>query len=191
MPLSNRYSWRVDRVDTALLVIRLVVGLTLVAHGWNHLLGGGRIPGAARWFESLGLRPGLVHAWMSTFTEVAAGIGIAAGILTPVACGAAVGLMVVAGVVAHRPNGFFIFREGYEYVLMIAALAVAVAIAGPGAASVDAAAGIVLAGWSGGLVAAALGLGGALLLLVTSWRPGRVAAPAPADPAPVTAATSR
>ena len=174
-----------DHLDAALLAIRLVVGLTLVAHGWNHLFGGGRIPGAARWFESLGLRPGVVHAWMSTFTEISAGIGIAAGILTPVACGAGVGLMVVAGVVAHRPNGFFIFKEGYEYVLMIAVLSVAIAVAGPGSASVDDALGLALDGWTGGVIAAGMGLGGAFLLLVTSWRPNRVAA---ADPAPATAA---
>lgn len=167
-------------LDTALLALRLVVGLTLVAHGWNHLYGGGRIPGAARWFESLGLRPGVVHAWMSTFTELAAGVGIAAGFLTPVACGAAVGLMVVAGVVAHRPNGFFIFREGYEYVLMIAVVAVAIAVAGPGSASVDDAAGIVFDGAPAGLLAAAMGILGAALLLVTSWRPPQKAAPAPA-----------
>jgi putative oxidoreductase len=183
----------VEHLDAALLAIRLVVGLTLVAHGWNHLFGGGRIPGAARWFESLGLRPGVVHAWMSTGTEISAGIGIAAGILTPVACGAGVGLMVVAGVVAHRPNGFFIFKEGYEYVLMIAVLCVAIAVAGPGSASVDDALGIVVDGWTGGLVAAAMGLGGAVLLLVTSWRPNRVAAdPAPAEPSrAVTPASTR
>lgn len=176
-----------DHLDAALLAVRLVVGLTLVAHGWNHLFGGGRIPGAARWFESLGLRPGVVHAWMSTVTEISAGIGIAAGILTPVACGAGVGLMVVAGVVAHRPNGFFIFKEGYEYVLMIAVLCVAIAVAGPGSASVDDALGVVVDGWAAGLVAAAMGLGGAFLLLVTSWRPNRVAGP---DPAPAVAAPS-
>lgn len=173
-----------DSLDTALLALRLVVGLTLVAHGLNHLYGGGRIPGAARWFESLGLRPGLVHAWMSTFTEIAAGVGIAAGLLTPVACGAAVGLMAVAGVVAHRPNGFFIFREGYEYVLMIAVVSVAIAVAGPGSASVDDAAGLVLDGAPAGMLAVAMGLVGALLLLVTSWRPPLQAlpddAPAPA-----------
>lgn len=164
-----------DSLDTALLALRLVVGLTLVAHGWNHLYGGGRIPGTARWFESLGLRPGVVHAWVSTFTEAAAGVGIALGFLTPVACGAAVGLMVVAGVVAHRPNGFFVFREGYEYVLMVAVVAVAIALAGPGAASIDAAGGIVLDGPFAGVLAAGMGVGGALLLLATSWRP----APAP------------
>jgi putative oxidoreductase len=182
----------VDHLDAALLALRLVVGLTLVAHGWNHLFGGGRIPGAARWFESLGLRPGVVHAWMSTFTEIAAGIGIAAGFLTPIACGAGIGLMVVAGIVAHRPNGFFVFKEGYEYVLMIAVLCVALAVAGPGAASVDDALGIVLDGWTAGAVAAAMGLGGALLLLVTSWRPNRAVAaePAPAEPAPAPSKTA-
>ena len=45
-------------MDVALLMIRLIVGLTLVLHGWNHAFGGGKIPGTARWFESLGLRPG-------------------------------------------------------------------------------------------------------------------------------------
>lgn len=163
-----------ESFDTALLGLRLALGLTLVAHGWNHLYGGGRIPGAARWFESLGLRPSVVHAWMSTITEFAAGVGIAVGLLTPIACGAAVGLMAVAGVVAHRPHGFFIFREGYEYVLMVAVVAVAIAILGPGAASVDAAAGTTLDGSWAGLLAAALGLGGAAVLLATSWRPTRV-----------------
>ena len=57
-------------MDVALLMIRLIVGLTLVLHGWNHAFGGGKIPGTARWFESLGLRPGRLHAWLSAATEI-------------------------------------------------------------------------------------------------------------------------
>jgi putative oxidoreductase len=45
-----------DRMDVALLMLRLLIGVTMVIHGLNHASGGGRIAGAARWFESLGLR---------------------------------------------------------------------------------------------------------------------------------------
>ena len=38
----------------ALLLLRVVVGLTMIAHGTNHWKGGGRIEGTARWFSGLG-----------------------------------------------------------------------------------------------------------------------------------------
>jgi putative oxidoreductase len=164
-----------DSYNIGMLIIRLVVGLTLVAHGYNHLFGGGRIEGAARWYGSMGLKPPVTQAWMSVIFEFASGAGLAVGFLTPFAAAAAVGLMVVAGVVAHRPNGFFVFKEGYEYVLMIAVVAVAIAILGPGKWSLDHAFTFTDAGLFHGiwafLVAIVLGLGGAIALLVTSWTP--------------------
>ena len=39
-----------------LLLMRVVVGMTMIAHGINHRKGGGRIEGTARWFSGLGLR---------------------------------------------------------------------------------------------------------------------------------------
>ena len=45
-------------VDLSLLVVRVAVGIVFLAHGYNHIFGGGRIAGTARWFESLGMRPG-------------------------------------------------------------------------------------------------------------------------------------
>jgi DoxX len=45
-------------VNIAALVLRLAVGGTMMAHGWNHAFGGGKLPGTARWFESIGIRPG-------------------------------------------------------------------------------------------------------------------------------------
>ena len=107
--------------------------------------------------------------------EGVSGIGLAVGFLTPFAAAAAVGLMVVAGGVAHRPNGFFVFKEGYEYVLMIAVIAVAIAILGPGKYSFDHAFGFdthyPFYGIWGFVVSVVLGLGGAIALLVTSWKP--------------------
>ena len=169
-----------DSYNIGMLIIRLVVGLTLVAHGWNHLFGGGRIAGAAGWYGSMGLKPPIVQAWMSVIFEFAAGFGLALGFLTPLAAAATVGLMTVAGIVAHRTNGFFVFKEGYEYVLMIAVIGVAVAILGPGKWSLDHAFGFTdnrpFYGLWGFLIAVVLGLGGAVAMLVTSWTPPKKAA---------------
>jgi putative oxidoreductase len=166
----------VDNVDVALLIFRVIVGATMVLHGTNHWLGGGRIAGTAGWFESLGLRPGRVHAWMSVVTEIGAGAALAVGLLSPLACGAIIGVMLVAGVIEHRTHGFFVFRNGYEYVLMIGVLCAGLAISGPGQISADVELGLDLpAGLGGALIALAIGVGGTALLLAVAWRPRKPA----------------
>ena len=54
----------------SLLLLRVVIGVTMLAHGYNHIWGGGKIEGTARWFESLGMKPGIVHAWLASLTEL-------------------------------------------------------------------------------------------------------------------------
>jgi putative oxidoreductase len=78
-------------VNIAALVLRLAVGGTMVAHGWNHAFGGGKLPGTARWFESIGIRPGRVHALAATVTELGAGGLLILGLLTPLAAAGVVG----------------------------------------------------------------------------------------------------
>jgi len=160
-----------DAQDFALLIVRLILGATMIAHGLNHWIGGGRIAGTAGWFEGLGLRHGRLQAWASVVTEIGAGALLIVGLLTPLACAAVVSVMSVAGILAHRQNGFFVFKDGYEYVLVLGVVALAVAITGPGAASLDGALDIVVAEWSGGAVALSVALVGTLGLLVTTWRP--------------------
>lgn len=163
-------------IDIASLVLRVSVGGTLVAHGWNHAFGGGKIEGTSGWFESMGLRPGRLHALMATGTELGAGVLLLLGLLTPLAAAGAVGTMAVAFVTAHLRNGFFIFRpgQGYEYVVMIIMVACAVGALGGGAVSLDRAFGIedALSGWTGLAVTALAGGLGAALLLAAFWRPG-------------------
>jgi putative oxidoreductase len=168
----------VHAIDASLLMIRLIVGLTMVVHGWNHAFGGGKITGTAGWFQSLGLGPGRVHAWMSVLTEVGCGLGFAAGFLTPLAAGGLLGTMVVAGVIEHRSHGFFVFRNGYEYVLMIAVILVATSISGGGRAAVDHAIGFEPGAVEGLIACLAIGLGGAAILLGTCWRPRAAEKPA-------------
>ena len=60
-------------VVLALLLVRVVVGVTMMRHGYNHWRGGGKIAGTARWFSGLGLKYGVLQAWMSVVTEIGAG----------------------------------------------------------------------------------------------------------------------
>jgi putative oxidoreductase len=132
--------------NVSVLVLRSVLGIVFVAHGINHVFRGGKIPGTARWFESLGMKPGVLHAWLASLTEIGSGALLLVGLLTPLAGAGVVGTMVVAWVTNHLKNGFFIFRpgEGYEYVMTLTFV---------------------------GLAVSGLGAGGAAALLAVFWRP--------------------
>ena len=160
-------------VDIAIVLLRVVVGVTLVAHGYNHVWGGGGLAGTTRWFGSLGLRPPKLHAVLSSAGELAAGLSLTIGFLTAPAAAFVVGAMVVAGVANHRPNGFFVFRDGYEYVLMIGVVCAAIGLLGPGAVSVDRLLGTEVAGVTGLAIVVGGGVLGAAVLLAATWRPAR------------------
>lgn len=160
-----------DADMAALLLVRVVLGIVMIAHGLNHWRGGGRIEGTARWFTGLGLRGGTLQAWMSVVTEIGAGALLIAGLLTPLACAAVISVMLVAGVLAHRPNGFFVFEEGYEYVLVLAVVSLVLAVLGPGRLSVDHAGDIEITGWAGGGIALGVAVAATAALLGVFWRP--------------------
>jgi putative oxidoreductase len=164
-----------DAVNLALLLFRCGLGAVMIAHGYNHIYGGGKIAGTAGWFGSMGMRPPLVQAWLASLTELGAGALLVLGLLTPFGGAGIVGVMVVAWAINHRGNGFFIFRpgEGWEYVMTLAICGVVVGTVGPGEWSLDDAFGILddLAGTTGLLISAVAGGLGAALLLATCWRP--------------------
>ena len=168
-----------DSINLALLVFRVGIGAVMLAHGLNHIYGGGKIAGTARWFESLGMRPGIVHAWLASLTEVAGGSALVLGLLTPLGGAAVIGVMLVAWITNHRGNGFFIFRpgEGWEYVMTLTLCGLVLAVVGPGKWSLDQALGWRrdLIGTTGLLIAIVAGAGGAALLLATAWRPAKPA----------------
>ena len=162
-------------MNVGLLVLRIATGLMIMAHGYNHIYGGGKIKGTAGWFASMGMRPGIMHAWLASITELVAGTLLLLGLLTPAAAGAVMGIMVVALVTAHRTNGFFIFKpgQGWEYVGYVSAMCVVIGALGAGQWSLDNAFDIDFSGGPGIAVALAIGLGGAATLLGLFWRPGR------------------
>ncbi|TMA84443.1 MAG: DoxX family protein [Deltaproteobacteria bacterium] len=102
-------------MNIGLLIIRLIVGLTLVAHGAQKLfgrLGGGGLAGTGEMLEKMGLRPGKPYALLAGLTEAGGGLMLAAGLLTPVASAAIIAVMAVAIEVAHASKGFFAHKGG-------------------------------------------------------------------------------
>lgn len=159
--------------DSALLLLRVVAGTAMAAHGWNKFFGGGRIPGTARWFDSIGMRPGRAHATLAATTEVGAGVFLAVGALTSLAGAAFVSLMLVAAITVHRRSGFFVNGNGWEYNLILATIGVVLAVTGPGRWSIDAALGIghSIDGWTGLAVALIGGIASGAGLLAVCFRP--------------------
>ena len=156
-------------IDLGLLILRLVLGVTLALHGVAKYRGG--IDGVGRWFESEGLRPGILHAHLAASSEVVFGCAIAAGLMTPLACTGYMGVMIVAGWVGHRKNGFFIIKEGWEYVFVLAAGAASLTLLGPGSWSLDDALGLTWSGSGWFLLAVSGGIGSAIALLACFYRP--------------------
>ena len=164
--------------DIALMILRAALGMMIFVHGFNKAFRGGRIAGTGRWFESMGMRPGKVHAALAAFSEMGVGALLVAGLLTPVAAAGLIGLMVVAFWTVHRGKGFMITGEGWEYVALISVMSLVSAMLGPGHISLDGALGIIddLDGWTGLLIALLIGIGSGAAELLLFFRP-----PQPAD----------
>jgi putative oxidoreductase len=161
----------VTATDTALLILRLWLGLVMLAHGFNHARS---IDGTASWFESKGFRQPRLNARASAAGELAIGLGITSGLLTSFAAAGLIATMTVAFGSIHRFAGFFVFKrpdEGYEYVATLAVAALVLAVVGPGAASFDRllAFDVTFDGWVG-LVIALAGVGAGAAQLAAFWR---------------------
>ena len=159
--------------DLALLIFRSSIGITIAAHGWNKIFGGGRIKGTSRWFQSIGMKLGTFNAWMAALSEILCGLLLCLGFLTSFAAAGIIGIMVVAGWTVHRNNGFFIIKEGWEYVFVLSVAALTIATLGPGDWSIDHTLEISddLMGWAGFWIAGGLGIGAGLLQLLLFFRP--------------------
>ena len=164
-----------DGLDLGSVLLRAILAVVMFAHGYNHVFNGGKLPGVARWFASLGFKAPRLQAALASYTELGVAPLLVLGLLTPLAAGGVVGTMLVALVANHRKNGFFIFRpgEGYEYVLTLIVAALALAALGGGEWSLDDALDLAddLDGGVGLGIAAGLGGGLGLAVLALFWRP--------------------
>lgn len=165
-----------DAINLVLLVLRVATGAMLFAHGWVHLRRVRQGPGVANWFASLGMRQPALNAWMVTLVEIGGGAMLALGLLTPLAAASVTGVALVAWITNHWSAGFFVYNrptEGWEYVMILTVLGIALGTFGAGEWSLDRAVDLDWTTTTNFWVTVIAGLGGALAQLVLFWRPPR------------------
>ena len=129
----------------SLLILRVMLGIVMFPHGAQKLFG---------WFGGHGFSPSMgfftdkmhIPAFFALLAILAEGLGsmgLIIGLLTRVAAFGILCNMVVAVLMVHWPNGFFMnwggkqAGEGFEYHLLAIAIGIAILISGGGKWSVD------------------------------------------------------
>jgi putative oxidoreductase len=115
--------------DAALLILRVVLGVIMLYHGYPKLTDFG---GTAEGFAGMGIPLPTLSAAFSTLAEVGGGLLMLLGVATDIA-----GLLIAVDMLGaitfvHAKNGFSVAEGGIEWPLALLAMAVAIALAGPG-----------------------------------------------------------
>ncbi|HEX3783826.1 MAG TPA: DoxX family protein [Pseudonocardiaceae bacterium] len=154
--------------DVGLLLLRVMVGIDMSAHGCQKLFGwfgGGGLHGTGQFFTMNGYPAGSAMAVVAGLTETLGGIALILGLLTPLAAAAIVGDMLNA--VAIKWTGGFFEPSGMEYELLLTVAAASIAFTGPGRYAIDRALPILRAHrLAYGAVAVAFGLVVGIVILL-------------------------
>jgi putative oxidoreductase len=168
------YAIDLQTLSIGLLVVRVVIGLIMAAHGASKLLGwfgGYGLRGTGEFFVQLGFTPGTAFAAAASLSEVISGLLVALGFLGPIGPALMVSVMIVAMLTVHLGQGLFA-PKGIEVPLLYAASAFGLALTGFGEYSVDALLGVA-GRWSAGFtwIVLVLGVAGAFVNLALRRRP--------------------
>ena len=128
-----------------LLVLRVVVGLIMAAHGAQKLLGwfgGYGLRGTGQFFVQLGFQPGPAFAAAASISEIISGLLVTFGFLGPIGPALMISVMIVAAMTVHWEHGLFASNNGIELPLLYGAAAFALALTGFGQYSLDSVLGI-------------------------------------------------
>ena len=118
------------------LVLRIVLGIIFIGHGWGKLFGEGNPERFAGWLDSKGIEPSYIMAICAGSAETFGGMLLIVGLLTRAASVSLVVVMLVAISFVHLDAGMF-GEGGYEFQLLLLAGVVLLLIQGPGKLSID------------------------------------------------------
>jgi putative oxidoreductase len=130
--------------DVTFTILRLVLGVVFLAHGSQKMLGwfgGFGFHGTMGFFTHMGMPAPM--AFLIICTEFFGGLGLIVGLLTRIAALGVTGLMIGAIFMVHLQNGFFMNwmgnqkGEGFEFHLLVIAMAATLLLRGAGAFSLD------------------------------------------------------
>jgi putative oxidoreductase len=128
-------------LDLGLLILRLALGGTLGVHGVQKVFGLFGGPGIAEFSRILGDQGYVNHtellSWITGIAEIAGGVLLILGLFTPIAAGALLGITGYAVYLKYSDGYFLGTGEGYEYHVMLAAVALALLFTGPGRVALD------------------------------------------------------
>jgi putative oxidoreductase len=120
-----------------LAILRVVAGIVFLAHGGQKLLLVGPGNFGSQALAGLGVPLPVFMGYMVTLVELIGGILLIVGLFTRLVAILLAVDMLVATLMVHLPNGFFMANNGFEFTLLLLAAAVALAVSGPGEASLD------------------------------------------------------
>lgn len=124
-----------------LAVLRLVLGLIMLVHGWDKLFGDAGVAGFAGGLAAMGIPAPGVMAWVVTLVEFLGGLLLLVGWLTRWVAAVVFVELLVATFTSHVQHGFFVFRPagewGYEYNLLLLAGLATLILSGSGKLALD------------------------------------------------------
>lgn len=124
----------------AAVVLRIPIGIILVAHGCQKLFGwfgGYGLEGTGQWLASVGLAPGYLMALLAGSAEFFGGLGLILGLFTRVAAFVSALTMFIALFWVHWGNGFFLDQHGIEYALALSSATASLIFMGGGRFAID------------------------------------------------------
>ena len=160
-------------MDGAWLMLRVVVGLLVAGHGAQKVFGwfgGHGMAGFSGWLHSMGFRPVVLWSWMGALAEFGGGILLTLGLFSPLGSIAIASSMLTAIARAHWPK-VWNTDHGFELPLTYLVVALAVAVTGPGAYSLDAVFGTALPTTVGVALGLAALAGWAIGMVISAPRP--------------------
>ena len=173
--VDDRNRWdRRGTQDLGLLLLRLVVGALLIAHGLQKafgLWGGPGFDGLEKSLAEMGFRHADILTYVAAGGQIAAGVLLVMGLFTPLAAAGALAYLTTGvlaeAMTAHEEARLSSFlTDGHEYKVILACVVAAIILCGPGRYGLDASRGWALRPFVGSLALLLLGVGGGVAMWV-------------------------